>query len=109
MVLALRRLATAQGESRSMSQTPLFCDRCAKELTPGEGDFYVVRIAAVADPTPPNFSEDDLARDFDEEIRRLCAQLEEFSEQELIDQVYRRLTLYLCNPCFRDWIEHPTG
>ena len=92
-----------------MSQTPLFCDRCAKELTPGAGDFYVVRIAAVADPTPPSFSEDDLARDFAEEIRRLCAQLEELSEQELIDQVYRRLTLYLCNPCFREWIEDPTG
>ncbi len=21
---------------------PIFCDRCVRELTPGEGDFYVV-------------------------------------------------------------------
>jgi hypothetical protein len=40
---------------------PLLCDRCGVELTPGKGDFYVVRIEAVADPTPPRFTEEDLA------------------------------------------------
>jgi hypothetical protein len=31
------------------------------------------------------------------------------SEQEALDQVYRRLVLYLCGPCYRVWIEDPTG
>jgi len=26
-----------------------------------------------------------------------------------MDQVYRRLVLYLCGPCYREWIEKPTG
>ena len=27
----------------------------------------------------------------------------------IVDEVYRRLTLYLCGPCFRRWIENPAG
>jgi hypothetical protein len=88
---------------------PIFCDRCRVELTPGEGNFYVVRIEAFADPTPPQFTEEDLQRDARAEIERLVAQLRDLSEQEAMDQVYRRLTLYLCGPCYRKWIEHPAG
>ena len=43
------------------------------------------------------------------EIERLLARLEGVSEQEALDQVYRRRTLHLCGPCFRRWIENPTG
>jgi hypothetical protein len=86
----------------------LFCDRCARELTPGAGDFYVVYILAVADPSPPSFSEEDLLRDHEAELLRLYAEAAQRSERELLDEVYRRLTLYLCNGCFRMWIEDPT-
>jgi hypothetical protein len=88
---------------------PLCCDRCAAVLTPGVGSFYVVRIEAFADPTPPSFSVDDLIRDAKAEIRRLVDELGELSAQEAMDQVYRRLVLYLCGPCYRQWIENPTG
>ncbi len=88
---------------------PLFCDRCSLKLKPGEGDFYVVRIEAFADPTPPSFSEEDLGRDVVADIEQLMAEMREMSEQEAMDQVYRRLILYLCGPCYRQWIEHPTG
>jgi hypothetical protein len=91
------------------TESPLFCDRCTKELFPGDGDFFVVRIEAVADPTPPEFSLDDLQRDHREEIARLFAQLNEFSEQELKDQVFRRLTIFLCGSCYAQWIENPAG
>ena len=30
------------------------------------------------------------------------------SEQELMDQVYRRLVMLLCRPCYESWIEDPT-
>jgi hypothetical protein len=90
-------------------ELPFFCDRCGAELTPGEGDFYVVRIEAMADPTPPSFSWEDLRRDAQAEIARLLEQLRDLSGQEAMDQVYRRLVLYLCGPCYRHWIENPVG
>ena len=40
----------------------LLCKRCSKEVHQGRGDYYFVRIDAVADPEPPVFTEDDLAR-----------------------------------------------
>jgi hypothetical protein len=85
----------------------LLCARCGAELTPGKGDFYVVRIEAMADPTPPSFSAEDLGRDPRAEIERLIDQMRDLSEQELMDQVYRRLFLHLCGPCYRRWIEDP--
>jgi hypothetical protein len=30
------------------------------------------------------------------------------SERELMDQVFRRLTIHLCGTCYRQWIEDPT-
>ena len=89
--------------------SPLFCDRCVRELTPGKGDFYVIQIEAVADPTPPTFDEHDLPRDLKGEINKLVGQLEELSERESMDQVHRRVTIYLCGPCYREWIENPAG
>jgi hypothetical protein len=86
---------------------PLLCARCTRELTPGAGDFYLVRIEAMADPTPPSFSAEDLARDPRAEIERLLAAMRDLSERELVDQVYRRLFLYLCTACYRQWIEDP--
>lgn len=87
----------------------LFCARCAAELQPGAGDFYRIHIEAVADPTPPTFSAEDVASGSRAEMDRLLAQLEGLSEREALEQVYRRLTLYLCGPCYRNWIENPVG
>lgn len=91
------------------SDLPLVCLRCGTELTPGDAQFYVVRIEAFADPTGPNITEEDLQRDFRAEIERLIEAMSGLSEQEAMDQVYRKMTIYLCNGCYRDWIENPTG
>lgn len=88
---------------------PIFCDRCTAELKPGAGNFYVVNIEAIADPTPPAISPEELAVDIRKKIAQLLIQMDGLSEQEALDQVYRRLTLYLCCTCFRQWIENPTG
>ena len=37
----------------SKSEDPLLCARCGVELTPGKGDFYVVKIEAWADVDSP--------------------------------------------------------
>ena len=97
------------GRHDANEETPLFCDRCGSELEPGSGNFYVVKIEAFADPTPPSFSVEDLRRDARAEIERLFQQMQGLSEREAMDQVYRRLVLYLCGPCYREWIEAPTG
>jgi hypothetical protein len=87
----------------------LFCSRCDTKLIAGKGNFYLVRIQAMADPTPPSFSEEDLQRDPKEEIQRLLEQMRDLSAQEAMNQVYRQLVLYLCGPCYRQWIENPLG
>ena len=79
------------------------------ELQPGEGTFYVVRIEAMADPTPPSFSAEDLDRDVRQDLDDLFWQVLGLSEQEALDQVYRRLTIFLCGPCYARWIEDPAG
>jgi hypothetical protein len=89
---------------------PLFCDHCARKLTRGEGRFYVVRIDALADPTPPRITEKD--QDIDEirrQISELFEKLKDQSEQEVMDQVFKRLVLYLCNTCYGQWIRNPTN
>ena len=94
---------------KDASETHLLCHSCGCELTPGDGSFYIVRIEAFADPTPPNLTADDLADDIDAEIERLIEQMKGRSEQELMDQVYRRLTIHLCSRCYSRWIENPAG
>jgi hypothetical protein len=87
------------------SPQPL-CHRCGSILTPGEGSFFVIRIEAFADPTPPDLtglSEGDLLREIDD----LIDAVNEMSEQELMDEVYRKLTILLCRPCYRLWITNP--
>ena len=88
---------------------PGFCAHCAIGLQPGTGAFYRITIEAVADPAPPVITAEDLATDLRQQIQQLLAQLQGISEQEAMDQVYRRLIFYLCGPCYRRWIENPTG
>src|SRR5690242_7656038 len=88
---------------------PLFCARCAVPLRPGAGDFYRVHITAVADPAPPVVETIPSAADLRREIERLVVQMQDVSEREALDQVYRRLTLHLCAACYRHWIEDPAG
>ena len=89
--------------------TPLLCHRCGQTLTPGEGNFYVVRIEAFADPTPPRITAEDLRENVSRQIDELIEQMRDATERELMDQVFRRLTIHLCGPCYRTWIEDPAG
>ena len=86
-----------------------YCDRCAAALRPGSGDFYRVTIEAVADPSPPNESGAEGPGELRRRIEQLLQQMQGLSAQEAMDQVYRRVTLYLCIRCYRPWIENPLG
>ena len=75
----------------------------------GRGDSFRINIEAVADPTPPQISKEDLDGDLRHRIEQLIDDMSDLSEREAMDQVYRRLTLHLCAACYRVWIENPTG
>jgi len=86
----------------------LICHRCGCALSPGEGSFYVIRIEAFADPSPPVVDE-STPTPKPGDLEALLEEMRHLSEQELMDQVYRRLTLSLCGSCYGRWIENPTG
>jgi hypothetical protein len=87
----------------------LHCKRCSKEVHPGRGDYYLVRIDAVADPQPPIITQEDLDQDVGAEIERLIRLMKSMSEQQLEHQVFRQKAIYLCVPCFNQWIENPVS
>jgi hypothetical protein len=86
----------------------LSCRRCGAALTPGAGNFYRVTVEAVADPSLPPLAPGD-PEELRRQIERLLTSLAGRPEQELLDQVFRRLTFHLCGPCYRRWIEDPAG
>ena len=94
---------------RSADEPPLLCHRCVTPLGRGGGEFFIVRIEAFADPTPPVLDDEGVAHKIRREIEQLKTAMEGLSERELTEQVHRRLTLHLCNGCYRRWIEDPTG
>ena len=87
----------------------LFCHRCGAVLKPGVGNFYVVKIEAFADPTGPNLTEADMNVDINNAIEDILEKIRNTSETELMDQVYRRLTIHLCEKCYAEWIENPAS
>ena len=68
-----------------------------------------MRIGAVADPVPPIFTEEDFAIDFDQEFKRLVEQTRDFTAQQAMDHVYRRVILYLCLSMLQPMDRKPNG
>ncbi len=84
------------------------CARCSKPLAPGRGDFYLVRIDAVADPSAPEMEpldEEEIARRIDALLKQLAG----ISHEEAMKQVVDHKTIYLCGTCYAIWIEDPVG
>jgi hypothetical protein len=88
---------------------PLFCAHCLASLTPGAGNFWVISIDAVADPTPPEFTEEDLRRDLRSEFAEVVRQMQDTSPLEAMDQVHRHMVIHLCNRCFETWMDNPAS
>ena len=82
------------------------CLRYGKELLLGRDSCFLVEVEAMADPSPPIISAEEVTR---QQIEGLIEQMKDLSPQEAMDQVYRRLCFYLCGSCYRPWIENPTG
>ncbi|HEY4328241.1 MAG TPA: hypothetical protein VGN88_00795 [Phycisphaerae bacterium] len=91
------------------SSPPPICQKCGTLLTPGKGDFYIVRLEAFAENSPPVITKEDLAKDHRKEMKKIAAQLQAVFPQEAMDMVHRQISFCLCTPCYKLWIENPTG
>jgi hypothetical protein len=86
----------------------LACRHCGKSLELGKGEFYLVRIEAMADPSSPRFEIRDVA-DIAKEVDALLKRLKDMPEEEAVSQVFMRIFMYLCNTCYCQWINDATN
>jgi hypothetical protein len=85
------------------------CDRCGKELLRDSDVRYEVRIEVKAAYDPLNVTEEDLAKNFREEIARVLQQLGGLSVAEAQNQVYRLFEFDLCPACQKQYFRNPLG
>jgi hypothetical protein len=83
------------------------CDICGKGLLLESDVRYEVRIEVKAAYDPMEITKEDLEKDYGEEIRKLIAQLENISEKEAQDEVYRVFNFDLCWACQKRYIKDP--
>jgi hypothetical protein len=88
-----------------MSEHPLYCDGCGKEVHGGRGDYYAVSIVAVADPMPPVITDEEREADVSREIRRLIERLKGRKAEDLANEVVEEVSLRFCLVCFADWMD----
>lgn len=63
---------------------------------------FVLRFELFADPTPPDISEEDLARDHRAEMEALIKSMKDIDPGEAGDEVHERYEYTLCKTCRRD-------
>ncbi len=68
---------------------------------------YVVNIRVYAAADPLEISSRDLAADHDAEIRKLVAQCEKMTEEDLMRDVYVELEYSLCSSCQKAYLSDP--
>ena len=74
------------------------CESCGKTIEKPEVAFRL-KIEMFADPSPPEFSEEDLAMDAVDEMREIIEQLEALGAGEVEDEVYEAYLFTLCGTC----------
>ncbi len=87
----------------------LNCDRCDKTLLLDENVRYQVRIIVQAAYDPMEISADDLREARPGDWKTLLAQLENLSEEEAQNQIYREFAFDLCPDCQQDYLRSPLG
>jgi hypothetical protein len=85
------------------------CDRCGKPLLVEEDVRYEVAIVVRCAYDPLEITDEDLDRDLDAELQKTLKALDGLSEEEAMDQVYRRFRFDLCPPCRRAYVRNPLG
>jgi hypothetical protein len=87
---------------------PILCDLCKAPLKPA--GHYVVRMDVFADPSMPETTTEELAKDdLGRTMAELMEEMKHLSEEELQDQVHRRFEFVLCGKCHRAFLANPLG
>ena len=83
------------------------CDGCGLDLERDGSNHYILKMEAFAAAGRLDFSREEVERDHEAEMKRLIAELEKRSPDELEDQVYRNLRFDLCPVCHRRFLASP--
>ncbi|MBN2560108.1 MAG: hypothetical protein JXQ75_04185 [Phycisphaerae bacterium] len=83
------------------------CDGCGLDLESNGANHYILKIEAFAAAGKLEFTQQDLNRDHEAEIRRVIADLKNHSPDDIEDQVYRSLRYDLCPACHRRFLALP--
>lgn len=83
------------------------CDGCGLDLDPDGGNHYIIKVEAFAAAGKLEFTEADMQRDHEAEMRRVLSELESSSPDAIEDQVYRLLRYDLCPACHRMFLTAP--
>lgn len=83
------------------------CDGCGLDLQRDGSNHYILKIEAFAAAGRLEFSREEVERDHEAEMKKLIAELEKRSPDELEDQVYRNLRFDLCPPCHKRFLASP--
>lgn len=83
------------------------CDGCGLDLERDGSNHYILKMEAYAAAGRLDFSREEVERDHEAEMKRLIAELEKRSPDELEDQVYRNMRFDLCPECHRRFLLSP--
>lgn len=83
------------------------CDGCGLDLERDGSNHYILKMEAYAAAGRLDFSREEVERDHEAEMKRLIAELEKRSPDELEDQVYRNMRIDLCPECHRRFLLSP--
>ena len=82
------------------------CDRCGRPIEKGQLR-YIARIEVLAAADPLEITLEDLLRDTRREMDTLLAKCEQFSEEELMRDVYVKFEFDLCRACQKSYVTDP--
>lgn len=86
------------------------CDICSKDVTPGAGTRYVVKMEAFAATDPAELTAADLDADHVEEMAELLTEMEEagLDASEEVPAA-KKMRFDLCPMCYRKFLGDPLG
>ncbi len=84
------------------------CDHCRRPLDPDEDLRYVVKMEVYAAMDPIDEGDDD-DRDYLLEIQDILQRMEDSTNDQIGDDVYRAMRFDLCADCRRKFVASPLG
>ena len=84
------------------------CELCGRPIAPHA--HYIVRIDVFADPSLPAVSAEEVeALDLAGTMEALLKEMEQFTADDLQDQVHRRFEYRICPGCQHHFLANPLG